>query len=1039
MIMILCILTSFIRSQDNVTSQEDIDKEIKKLLEDLKSNTIQSRINASKDLRKLANPEKKQKLQASNIENIMQGLVYALKDTDGNVKNYTIVTLGKFGKLATPAIPKLIEELPDNNLNTQNMIIVSLDEIDSDWRNLKESQSAINQIKTKLGNQLNANNITFQNSAIHALGKLGPVAKSEIDVLVTKLIACSDDMYPTVEDTLTKIDPNWRTSAIEKRVKTISKFLKHSALHIFFYYTKKDIFIFYKTIRELNRIDIAWLKSDSAQIELIAPFHSPNWRIRQNTVRLFSNLESNPISIKHLQQSANDMNADVRQEVANALKKYPTPVDSNFTLKEIIQIALINLNILVILFLFYRSFSFLLESGRIYRRFNFPQPILFCLLYYQLFCFNSHYYCYDTPPGLWDWIEFTGAHILRASDILDIFEEYNIRLQNIQHNHLIPLFTIMAMHWIVDIFLITLFVQWVYRLGKKYLGAKFFTHFVRPVFILLLILIIIVVFFKAIKESWRWLDILLWPIDNIIRVIDVGDTFQLFQYHLHHAPPSPQNSAIALCFRVLMAIYFNRAIQRLWIRMTGIGTIELLIKSLSDKSPEIRVAAAESLGNFGTFAWLAVPELVKVLPDTSNEARQASHQSLVQVCTNAVHLVAPYLEHPNEIIRQETADILGEIGQSAKKTVYLLIKALVDKDDNVRVSVSRALDKIAPDWPKLLVTQNTNSSWNASHLFDIKFTIVFLIHSLGNSQQSVQNAAEEALCKIGEGAIQNLIKALVDEDWHIREKVAKILSRIAPDWPRSEIAVSLIPYFSKKLKSRQLPIFLATTDVLGKIGPSAQSVIPILNECLDTTNWEICWAIATLLGKIGRNTPSAISTLMILLSETNEDVSQTAKESLDKIDPNWPQSQIVKSAIIDLKNHLANSEPTIRENSARALGNLGHLGHWYENICLLPEAAITKLIQCLDDDIALVRKASAKALGKIYFAPNDPLLDNVIKALYRTLEDNYCTVRKTGANALGNLYIPSEATQNKLVKLLTDQDDNVRLAAKKALQKLCNP
>src|SRR5262249_47342463 len=76
---------------------------------------------------------------------------------------------------------------------------------------------------------------------------------------------------------------------------------------------------------------------------------------------------------------------------------------------------------------FFLSTWKLLCRARVYILLNIVQFALFGLLNYQLYSAGGpeHYRC-ERSPTLGDWIEFTGAHVLRAADVLDAVDEYGI-------------------------------------------------------------------------------------------------------------------------------------------------------------------------------------------------------------------------------------------------------------------------------------------------------------------------------------------------------------------------------------------------------------------------------------------------------------------------------------------------------------------------------------------------------------------------------------------------------------------------------------
>src|ERR1022692_2283371 len=99
---------------------------------------------------------------------------------------------------------------------------------------------------------------------------------------------------------------------------------------------------------------------------------------------------------------------------------------------------------------------------------NCVQIVLFGVLNHQLYCvFGEEHFRFDREPRAYDWVEFSGAHLLRAADLLDGLDEYGIDLQNIKHNSTEAALLLVWMHLTVDVFLISLVVNFVRRWWNK--------------------------------------------------------------------------------------------------------------------------------------------------------------------------------------------------------------------------------------------------------------------------------------------------------------------------------------------------------------------------------------------------------------------------------------------------------------------------------------------------------------------------------------------------------------------------------------------
>lgn len=345
-----------------------------------------------------------------------------------------------------------------------------------------------------------------------------------------------------------------------------------------------------------------------------------------------------------------------------------------------------------ILYLFTYSLRHLLQHGEVLIWPNLPQPVLFCLIYFLIYQIDPQNYQFNRPPQWWDWVQFTGAHILRAGDILDVIEEYKWDLQNVKHASNLVASTVMAMHWIMDILLIGLLWQWVGHWWEKtverwkkqkgvlrrwYLFYKYEAGelFVR-IFLISLLSTSLVFFLtlgmQAIYQgrsfSWFLLNgLVLWPLDNVIRVVDVGDSLQLYNLVLHDATVTMWTGTLAVAFRLFVSLPIGQAINWLHLQyLRGLGkTADDLVQDLKDTDTQpATIAALVKLGKS------AIPNLIRAI------------------------------EGNNFVLQNAAITILGEIGSDAKHTIPVLIKKYITRKNNDQLIIDDALRKIDPQWEK---------------------------------------------------------------------------------------------------------------------------------------------------------------------------------------------------------------------------------------------------------------------------------------------------------------------------------------------------
>lgn len=132
-----------------------------------------------------------------------------------------------------------------------------------------------------------------------------------------------------------------------------------------------------------------------------------------------------------------------------------------------------------------------------------------------------------------------------------------------------------------------------------------------------------------------------------------------------------------------------------------------LIGELRHSNWAIRRSAVEALKKIGPPALAAVPLLVEMLADDDptigghvEAALHAIYPGWEQgsLACQAIPPLIRKLNHPDRRIRQQAADVLGRLGESAFKAVPALMRAAADAEEYVRLSATWALDRIEPSW-----------------------------------------------------------------------------------------------------------------------------------------------------------------------------------------------------------------------------------------------------------------------------------------------------------------------------------------------------
>ena len=232
---------------------------------------------------------------------------------------------------------------------------------------------------------------------------------------------------------------------------------------------------------------------------------------------------------------------------------------------------------------------------------NCTQIVLFGVLSYLLSqAHDQEHYLFDAEPGLGEWAQFTAAHFIRAADVLDVLDEYGIVLQTIKHNSLAASVILVCMHIFVDVFLIGLALRWLGRFWQTDTTEDVLTRGRRRVGWLLLSLFLFLG--CGLCQNWSLADWLLWPLDNVLRVLDLADMFQIFGWRLHDVDMGFYTKTYAIFFRLSAGIWLTQLI--LWARLTvcrGWGLLpEDLVAILEEGDSPARYGAARALGTWPT-------------------------------------------------------------------------------------------------------------------------------------------------------------------------------------------------------------------------------------------------------------------------------------------------------------------------------------------------------------------------------------------------------------------------------------------------------
>jgi HEAT repeat protein len=695
---------------------------------------------------------------------------------------------------------------------------------------------------------------------------------------------------------------------------------------------------------------------------------------------------------------------------------------------------------------------------------NIVQLAVFLRLHIQIHdILNASHYAYAVSPSLADWAKFIALYVIRAVDLPDLMEAYGIlnlpffqNMSVISHKGFISGIALFIMSLTLAIFTAAAIFKAVRIRAKaqesfaavRWLGIGGLTLSVMAIAVLGWI------------DNWSLKKWLLWPVENVLCALDIGDALQIFSWQFQTPEMDMTLASVAVIFRIIAGCYVLALANYLYARVSESrqSAAELGKICLSaEHSPEERLSAIKKLEELGTFAEEALPYLIKVLADSSNDIRIAALGALGEInaewtqteaAKSAVPDLLKGLADADKGIRSASAETLDRIdpewhqSDAAKSAIPNFVNALFEKDKDVRIAGADALGKIGAAAEKsvshllkLLSDENKEVRTAAvaamGNIGPPEEVTPHLIKTLADSDNDVRKAAIKALGNFGPTATPQLVDVLADSDEDIRRSAAETLEKTDPQWRKSESARKAAERFLKVMADSFSSERGAAVEALGVFG--MKGLLPHLVSVLADASPEVRKAAQHAVEKIdpkwheNENTRKAIPAFLKAMVNNDTEVRETGKAMLKKIDPKWYKSEIAVKAIPMFVKALESKLGTVRKDAAAALGDIG------------PGAAkaVPYLIKLSAERDEEVRGAAVAALEKI-----NPLwqgsksTSEVVPRFVKELENEDWRVRTSAATALGEIESASANAILKLMRMLTDKDRDVRKSVRASLEKI---
>ena len=417
--------------------------------------------------------------------------------------------------------------------------------------------------------------------------------------------------------------------------------------------------------------------------------------------------------------------------------------------------------------------------------------------------------------------------------------------------------------------------------------------------------------------------------------------------------------------------------------LIGKDALPVLMTLLDDDSAAVREVTVNSIGNMEPPAAGAVAGLLKALDDPQVEVRAAAARALGKIGKaeekppkELLGGLLKALEDKNMGVRVAAADGLAMLGPDAAPAAAALVKAMDDKEifvidygsfkiksHPVRQAAAKALGAMGPE---------------------AKDAIPLLIRDIKTLEEPLFFESMEALGKIGEPAVGELVKVLKSKNSKAHDRALQALASMGP------AAKDAAPVLAKMVKKGH-PL---AAQALGNIGPDAARAAAALigavkKEVKKKEDTEMALAAMRALGEIGPQAKKAVPVLLEALWYDQPVESSTPKAALEAIRKIDPDAEL---PVDKLRKALDDKDWNMRIHAVKVLGLMAGQG----------EDVTTDLIKALDDEHCNVNRQAAVELGALGpdAAPAAPALGKILDGdCFRAAEKAAWALGKIGPAA----------------------------------------
>jgi HEAT repeat protein len=611
------------------------------------------------------------------------------------------------------------------------------------------------------------------------------------------------------------------------------------------------------------------------------------------------------------------------------------------------------------------------------------QVALFTTLFFQLFAhLGAALYDVRGPTSAWQWFQFSLAHAFRAADVLDIVEAFGMRIQPIHHEAALVAVFVILYHTVVDVFFLGLVWEIVTRIRRQLLDDPVIAGLVnRALAITFGVWLVAWVVEACAVHRWRPVDIPLWFLENLLRVVDFADVMESFDLRLHSLPREGLVGTLTFLCRAWIAIglamLFTQSKKRVevrrvvtppevnawayWLRraqvlagillavlITGVlaqvvlgNPASSLAARVGERSDDRARSALRALRRMGPTAKESIPALVGARARVRPAVRDEITQTLGYLGEDAIEPLRDVALREEGASAVFAVESLGRIGGESAPELVKVWQAAASGE--ARERADQELRRLGVEGVQALMAATTPEN-AAAHLFWFKEVdpnwrlrnshnrvvqslqrLPDLIRRLKENPEATEAAkvlAELRGCgSAAKEALPEVLGRLTARDHNVWAQAEALLVAIGPP-ATLPLLKQLEPDPGTTRVPPGVPAILNNPAMWDDAVRKDPATLPILLKLAgrqDAASREIA---LRNLGFYGPAARPAVPALVAELGSPDASLRRTVRDALAKIDPDWKKHPALGSAIPLLLTQVGTLPKEEADELFAALGDL---------------------------------------------------------------------------------------------------------------------